>query len=289
MGSIVPPPEVVYTTMANINQQPDNKHMKEQTPVITPELSAAIEAGRLDDVKRYIQNSDSNNKTAFQKILTIAARHDQTSITQYCLDSGATVDLAVIKAINEGDSFETYKLLVNNGKLDVNAAVPWFGDFLHISASTDNLRWASFCLEKGADPNLHMVDDSTKALAAAAEQASVGMAALLLQHGAQLHGSGALVLAAEAGRLEMVEFLLDHGADVNEIGLKDWGDDRVTAEMGSALHKAVTEGHVDVVEFLVGRGADVNLKDVKGRTALMRAEDAGSEALVALLKQHGAK
>lgn len=135
-----------------------------------------------------------------------------------------------------------------------------------------------------------MVDDSKTALAAAAEgKGSIEMAALLLEYGALLNGSGALVLAAEAGRLDLVKFLLERGADIDEIGLEDHADDRETAEMGSALHKAVTEGHVDVVTFLLDHGANINLQDYRGRTPLKRAEERGDETWIRLLEAPVAK
>ncbi len=133
-----------------------------------------------------------------------------------------------------------------------------------------------------------MVDDSKYALAATAESSTVEIADLLLQYDAKLQGSGAIVLAAEQGKIEMVKFLLEKGADINEIGLKDFGGDRVTEEGGSALHKAVMQGWEDIVRFLLDKGADINLLDIRGRTPLMRARENGRNTFIDLLKTYGA-
>lgn len=117
---------------------------------------------------------------------------------------------------------------------------------------------------------------------------TVEVADLLLQHGAKMEGSGAIVLAAEEGKLDMVKFLLEKGADIDEIGLKDFGDDGVTEEGGSALHKAVTVECEDVARYLLDKGADVNLLDIKGRTPLIRARENKSDTITNLLKTYGA-
>lgn len=158
-----------------------------------------------------------------------------------------------------------------------------------IGVRSKDLPWAKFCIERGADPSLHTVDDSIKAIAAAADYSVGEIADLLLKHGAQLDGSGTIILVAEAGELDMVKFLLEHGANINEMGLKDYGDDRVMQEMGSTLHKAVTDSHTDVVKFLLDRGADIELQDVSGWTLLMQAKEKGDESFIELLKEHGAK
>lgn len=220
-------------------------------------------------------------------MLETAAFHDNPDVASYCLKLGAPITDAVMAEIIRCHSFATYKVLVSHG-LDTNRDVPWFGDILIVACQDSDISWARFCLENSADPNLHMVDDSMYALTATAEMSTVEVADLLLQHGAKMEGSGAIVLAAEEGKLDMVKFLLEKGAEIDEIGLKDFGDDAVTEEGGSALHKAVTVECEDVVRYLLDKGADVNLLDIKGRTPLMRARENKSDTITNLLKTYGA-
>lgn len=166
-----------------------------------------------------------------------------------------------------------------------NYYIPWFGDILSNAATHDDFEIATICLSYGADPNANLVDEHMSILAAVAELASVGMARLLLKHGARLRGSGAIVKAAEAGKLEMVRVLLEEGADVNEIGIEHPIDPRYKEDMGTALHRAVVEGHEEIVRFLLAHGAAVILEDPMGRTPLALAMDQGNDAIYSLLKE----
>ncbi|KAI9790070.1 MAG: hypothetical protein M1816_005540 [Peltula sp. TS41687] len=235
----------------------------------------------VESLIKSFHDRDAGYEPPYQSMLKAAVRHSRPGVVRYCLNAGARIFTCIALEALCSWSFEMYELLVSAG-LDINEYVPWHGPFLILAAEKNDLRWACFCLERGADPNLHMTEDSKKAITVAAESASVEMAALLLDHGALIEGSGAIVMAAEAGRLDMVKFLLERGADINEIGLKDWGDNRADADMGSALHKAVTEGHIEIVDLLLAYGADINLPDFQRRTPLMRAKGI-------VLKAHGAQ
>ncbi len=122
---------------------------------------------------------------------------------------------------------------------------------------------------------MNRVDYFKSVLAAAAESGHIEVIELLLQHGAQLKDSGAIVLAAEEGQVDMIRFLLKKGADINEIGVEDKIDERETAEMGTALHKAIVGGHEGVVRLLLDEGADTNSKDIQERTPLALARQRG--------------
>lgn len=248
---------------------------------------AALNALHVGFLLRDLQTSSPTYTPPLSQLLETAAFHDNPDVASYCLELGAPITDSVLAEIIRGYSFATYKVLVSHG-LDTNRVVPWFGDILIVACQDSDISWARFCLENGADPNLHMVNDSMYALAATAQMSTVAMADLLLQHGAKMEGSGAIVLAAEEGKLDMVKFLLDKGADIDEIGLNDFGDDRVTEEGGSALHKAVTKECGEVVRYLLDKGAVVNLLDIKGRTPLMRARENESDTITELLKTYGA-
>jgi hypothetical protein len=77
---------------------------------------------------------------------------------------------------------ETLKLLIKIEAFDINYFIPWFGDILSNVAVKDDYEWTKLCLENGANPNLNLVDEHKSILAAVAENASVKIAALLIEH-----------------------------------------------------------------------------------------------------------
>lgn len=256
------------------------------------ELYQACKEGRLEDITSLIERCRAANPTynpPLSAMMTAAALRDRANVVAYCLREGGSVTDAVMGALVGNHSFETHKLLVTTKAVDVNRVIPWHGDILAVVAPAGDYEWAKFCLQNGANPNLNMVDGFKTVLAVTAESGTTDIVSLLLEHGAWLKGSGAIVLAAEAGRKDMVRFLLEHGADIDEIGVEDPTDERETAEMGSALHKAVSAGHKGIVELLVDKGADIELKDAKGRTPLGLAEESRYVDIVELLQSRGAR
>eukprot|EP00731_Ephydatia_muelleri_P005837 Em0003g85a len=120
-------------------------------------------------------------------------------------------------------------------------------------------------------------------------------------------GWTALMKASEAGQVEGVKVLLDRGA---EVSMKDktplptpsyhpydvdahpvhgkvypvHGKDGRTA-----LMKASEAGQVECVMVLLDRGAEVNMQDKLGKTALMKASEAGQVECVKVLLDRGAE
>lgn len=89
----------------------------------------------------------------------------------------------------------------------------------------------------------------------------------------------------------MLRYLLDRGADVNKV---EWSHSEsrlntVRARLnngdgyGTPLHLAARDGDEEKVHFLLSRGADRSVHDTLGRTAFEIADDAGHEAIVAIL------
>lgn len=255
------------------------------------ELYKACSEGNLDAVVAIISRSKLVNPSCmppFSSMMDTAASKDRVSIVKYCLDNGAVVTPDIMRTVLINRPKETYLLFLDTEAVEINYYIPWFGDILSEVAKRDNFEWTKLCLSRGANPNENLVDEHTSLLAAVAELASVEMAALLIEHGAHVKGSGAIVMAAEEGKLDMVKLLLDKGADINEIGIEHPTDPRYKEDMGSALHRAVVGEHEEVVKFLMDNGADVNLKDVMGRTPLALAQGKNNTAIVALLKERGA-
>ncbi|KAF2105789.1 ankyrin repeat-containing domain protein [Lophiotrema nucula] len=256
------------------------------------DLWRACTEGHLEDMEFIIsqhKSTDSSYKPPLSSVMKAATLRDKANIVSYCLKQGAIVTEPLMNSLVSAGSFQTHKVLVESGAVDIDYYIPWFGTVLAVAAPAGNYEWTEYCLEKGANANFDRVDEYKTVLAATAENGRIDVVGLLLDHGATLNSSGAIVLAAETGEKEVVSLLLDRGADIHEIGVADPTDPRVTEYMGSALHKAVEGGHKDVVELLLERGADVNLQDVKGRTPLDLAKEVKMPDMVGLLENHSVR
>ncbi|KAL9099816.1 MAG: hypothetical protein Q9163_004739 [Psora crenata] len=254
-------------------------------------LHQACENGDLGAILGHISHQRAVNpsyKPPFQEMLYTATGKDNLHIVKYCLENGAAVTDNVLKKLLICRAKKAYIFFLQSKAVDVNHYISWYGDILSNAATANDLDWVRLCLEHGADPNKNLVDEHMRVLAAVAQLASVEMAALLIEHGARVQGSGAIVMAAEEGNLNMVEMLLDKGADIDEIGIEHPTDEMYREDMGSALHRAVNGSHRDVVRFLIEKGANVHLKDVLGRTPLDLALARKNNDIVKMLEASGA-
>lgn len=255
------------------------------------ELYDICDTGDLPAVRAYLSHQTSRDPTfkpPLAAMMYVAAGRDHHSILRYCLASGGKISDDLLKLILVDRPLKTYETILTAKVIDVNYYIPWFGDMLTCVATEDDIEFTKLCLYHGADPNRNLFEEYKTALAAVAETVSVEMAALLLDHGANLKNSGAIVAAAAAGKTEMVQFLLKRGADIDEIGIHHPTDRRYDERMGSALHQAIRKGHNELLSLLLKEGADVRLRDTKGRTPLALALAEGDDVTVSMLKDHGA-
>ncbi|KAF2654906.1 ankyrin [Lophiostoma macrostomum CBS 122681] len=271
-----------------------------QQAELEDEYKNAIDQHDSDLVKKIIEsraNNDRNYIPPLSAIMVRATMQDQPDIVSWCIDQADRAGLTVIHprelmktvVATEPGALKTHKMLVEKNLVDLDYYVPWFGTAFSVAATSGAYEWAKWCLEKGVDPNIDRVDEYKTVIAGTAENGHIDMVKLLLEHGAELNGSGAIVLAAEAGEKDMVDFLLKQGASINEIGVECPVDERITEDAGSALHMAAEGGHKDVVELLVDKGAIIDIEDVKGRTPLSRARAAGHGEIVEYLGSRGAR
>lgn len=94
-------------------------------------------------------------------------------------------------------------------------------------------------------------------------------------------GFTALHFAAYFGRPEAVRLLLERGA---RIAVEADNDLRV-----QPLHSAVAGKNLEAVRLLLAAGADPNAQQAGGYTPLDGAVQTGDAALIALLREHGAR
>lgn len=132
------------------------------------------------------------------------------------------------------------------------------------------------------------MDQTTSAITAAAERDRLDLVELLVEHGAEISGTGALAGAAEQGHVDMVRWLLDHGANIDEVGVHNFGDRSKDKFEGTALHKAAAQSNLKLAELLVDRGAKTDVKDPLGRTPLTRAKEEYRADAVKYLESIGA-
>jgi hypothetical protein len=162
--------------------------------------------------------------------------------------------------------------------------------WLHDAARYDSILVAQMLVDEfGIDVNWPRWEhvDLDRPLCAAASHGRLNMARWLLDHGADVNGSGGtppLVWAAGERYVEMVRLLLDYGAKIN-VG----GDDKCPP-----LASAATGGSLEVARLLLERGADPNV--LYGRmqygepptNALKQAMMFGHQEVATLLRSHGA-
>lgn len=165
---------------------------------------------------------------------------------------------------------------------------------LMMALNSNGTEMAELLIEKGAGFKIKGNDGATTLILACG--VSPDIAKDLLSKGADIHAltdkglgvfSQCIIMGMMRGNEkitpEFAEFLLSQGADIDEkntmSGYKGY----------TPLFWAVTYSNTDVVKFLVEKGADVNAVAEGEKTPLSIASEAGSEDIVEILKNHGAK
>lgn len=147
-------------------------------------------------------------------------------------------------------------------------------------------------------------NDYETAIQAAAHAGSPHVAEFLLKQGApleictaamlgrkdevtrQLAGDPALINARGAHQIP----LMAHAAWSGDVSLvKMLFDGGAREGLSFALGNAVSKGHVPLSQWLLENASpDLTWKDFAGKTPLMLATEAGNQALISLLTEHGA-
>ena len=147
-------------------------------------------------------------------------------------------------------------------------------------------------------------DDSETAIQAAAQSGSINVAEYLLAHGAPLEICTAAMLGQKDEVRKMLEkepdliktrgahgiSLMAHAAWSNNIPLVKLLFKRGAGEgMAHALGNAVMKGYVKMAAWLIENGhPDMKWKNYDGKSLLTIARERGDEAMLTLLREHGA-
>ena len=186
---------------------------------------------------------------------------------------------------------------------------------LHVAARAGSLEIAHLLVSKGAKVDAQSIDLNTP-LHNASEACHPEIVRYLADQGANVGAMtnmplAPLHLAAAEGCKDIVEFLIERGADVNadkgEGTPLQWAVDSGQTEVaalliskGADVHAKLKygrlllgavamHGQVDLARILIAAGVDVNARSQEGETCLSIAKHHKKQAMIELLRQHGAK
>jgi ankyrin repeat protein len=258
-------------------------------------LQHAIINRRISAVKILLNAGADPNKQARlhrrdDAPLIIAVQKKDERIVEDLLSKNvhkSTISYGLSLASENGYTDIAIKLLAKGANPNINDHT---GSPVLIDAIKRNdTRMAKILLQSGADPQASEKEEIASgtywnpdaktgskrgrtALELASDCDNIEIAESLLEHGANPHTDLPLVVAVRRGQQRFVQLLLDAGVDPN----KD-----------APLVLAAKLGNLSIVRLLVNNGASLDTPGSGGKTALMAAEEFGSETVVEFLKRGG--
>ena len=203
----------------------------------------------------------------------------------YSQDFDKLANAVVDKDIDRLDSLLNAGIDINITEEDRGATV-----LLIASSFKDYEDIVSHLISMGADVNFRGKDGKTPLMWAAGN--SFETTKTLLENGADVKAKGddgmtafiqsTFGILSKKVSTEVMDLLLENGADVNSALISK------NAAGWTALHFAAINGDIELAEYLILQGVNVNHTSDEGSTALSLAKQEKYEALVSLLKEHGA-
>ena len=203
----------------------------------------------------------------------------------YSQDFDKLANAVVNKDLNKLDSLLNAGIDINVTEEDRGATV-----LLIACSFKDYENVVSILISRGADVNFKGKDGRTPLMWAAGN--SLETTKILLDNGADVKAKGddgmnafiqsTFGILSKKVSTDVMDLLLENGADVNSaLSGKD-------AAGWTALLFAAVSGDIELAEYLISKGANVNHTSNEGSTALSLARQEKYEAMVSLLKKHGA-
>jgi len=234
---------------------------------LTPLVFAARE-GDLESAGLLVKagaNINQQTEYGWTPLLT-AVNNRNYRVAQFLIEQGANVNLA-----NKGGWTPLY-LAVDNRNIEG-------GDYPVPKADLDHLQLIELLLQKGANPNLKVKDNTLTRT-------------IFTMQWFFEDGATPFVRASQSSDTALMSLLLKHGADpkVTTAG----GDSALTAAGGIGWVDGVTyerspKENVEAVRMLLDLGLDPNHGNNEGRTPLMGAALKGRVEVIELLVQRGAR
>ncbi len=249
----------------NAQLQSLKKRMAARLDAFTPLLFAA-QGGHIDATRALLEGDANVNDTAPDgtSALVLAIANSHWELAALLLDHGADVNAArqgwtplIQLARSRNPNFARFPPRVPTGQLD-------------------SLELAKKLIARGADVN------------ARAAKRIADWYNSTLDH----TGASAYIIAARGGDFELMRLLGVHGADLR--GKTARGVTALMAAAGVGLDRldedgGTNEDALEAVKLALELGADVNAIDDKGDTSLHGAAFRGSNPMVQLLIDHGAR
>jgi uncharacterized protein len=231
-------------------------------------LVLAAREGDLESTKLLLGAGADINQTSeygWTPLLT-ATNNRHYGLAEHLIEQGADVN-----KVNKGNWTSIY-LATDNRNIEG-------GDFPVPKPDLDHLEYIKFLLQHGANPNIHVKDNTLTRT-------------IFTMQWFQEAGASPFIRAAQSSDLDLLKLLLANGAD--PMAKTDHGDTALTAASGMGWVDGVTYEHspkanLETIKFLLDLGLDPNAANGDGRTSLMVAAAKGRTEVIQMLVDHGAK
>ena len=233
------------------------------TPLVFAAREGDIESARL----LIAAKADVNQTTEYgwTPLLT-AVNNRNYRLAKLLLDNGANPNLA-----NKGGWTPLY-IATDNRNIEG-------GDYPVPKADLDHLELIKALLEKGADPNARVKDNTLTRT-------------IFTMQWFYENGATAFIRASQSSDTALMKLLLDYKADPKAVTAQ--GDNALTASAGIGWVDGVTyerspQENLEAVRMLLDLGLDPNGSNQEGRTPLMGAALKGRTNVIQLLVDRGAR